>query len=239
MGSPRASSHGKSDQFLTTDRGISHINRPIHKGASMPTGYSVFSDLPAIDFRQLEVNADPNWVLYQIPYRPSSVNRALSNVKLAFARNPSGDRGINEHWITPANPAERWHTNMLGQVLDQTIPALENFFPDSPHTATANAAHATLWQTQGHPLPEEHHTWSSPRLYLTVNMTIEVKRNLPVDGAEWLFVRSRTKAVVDGKLDVVAELWDVEERLVAVAQSLWMVIDSSRVAAVKKDASKM
>nr|POE47142.1 hypothetical protein CFP56_00474 [Quercus suber] len=208
----------------------------------MSLDYSVIPHLPPIDFGKLEANTDPNWVMYNIPYRRSTVNMALSQVNFGMPRRPNPDKRFNEHWISRLNPAERWHNNMLGLLFDHGVPPMENYFPDSPHSAEANAAHASTWMTEGPPPPEQHHSWTSPRHYPTANMTIDVKHGLPKEGAKWVFVRLQTKGVVEGRLDMITEIWDVEGRLVAIAQSLSLVVDLRRAMVTKvgrKDGSKM
>jgi hypothetical protein len=112
---------------------------------------------------------------------------------------------------------------MLGLVIDHCVPPPENFFPDSPMSAQNMADRSALWAEEG--MPSVHPEWSAPRFYMTINMGIEVKKNLPEEGVKWLFTRFRVKGVRDGRFDVGCEIWDQEGELVAVSQQLWMVVE--------------
>jgi acyl-CoA thioesterase len=85
------------------------------------------------------------------------------------------------------------------------------------------ADRSALWAEEG--MPSVHPEWSAPRFYMTINMGIEVKKNLPEEGVKWLFTRFRVKGVRDGRFDVGCEIWDREGELVAVSQQLWMVVE--------------
>ena len=82
------------------------------------------------------------------------------------------------------------------------------------------------WAREG--MPKEHPEWAAPRFYMTVNMGIEVKKNLPAEGVKWLFTRFRMKGVRDGRFDLGCEIWDGEGELVAVSQQVWMVVEVDR-----------
>lgn len=115
---------------------------------------------------------------------------------------------------------------MLGLVIDHCVPPLENFFADSPHSAQATADRSARWARDGP--PDVHPEWSVPRVYPTINMGIEVKKNLPAEGVKWLFTRFRMKGLSDGRFDLGCEVWDEQGELVAVSQQVWMVVEVDR-----------
>lgn len=115
---------------------------------------------------------------------------------------------------------------MLGLVIDHCVPPLENFFADSPHSAQATADRSVRWARDGP--PDMHPEWSVPRVYPTINMGIEVKKNLPAEGVKWLFTRFRMKGLSDGRFDLGCEVWDEQGELVAVSQQVWMVVEMDR-----------
>jgi hypothetical protein len=112
---------------------------------------------------------------------------------------------------------------MLGLVIDHCVPPPENFFPDSPHSAQATADRSARWAKEGP--PAVHPEWAAPRFYPTINMGIEVKKNLPEKGVKWLFTRFRMKGLRDGRFDLGCEVWDEEGELVAVSSQVWMVVE--------------
>lgn len=82
-------------------------------------------------------------------------------------------------------------------------------------------------------MPEQHPEWAAPRFYPTINLGVEVKKNLPAEGVKWLFTRFRMKGLRDGRFDLGCEVWDEGGELVAVSQQVWMVVEVD-VKAMKK-----
>jgi hypothetical protein len=201
----------------------SNTNRSKSRGLSIRTGYTLTPAPAPIDFSKLSANQDPNYIRYQVPWRSGIKNAALTNATFALPRKAPTDKTIREQWLAPTLPAEKWTTPMLGLVIDHCVPPPENFFPDSPHSAQATADRSVLWAAEG--APEKHTEWAVPRFYPTVNMGIEVKKNLPESGVEWLFTRFRMRGLRDGRFDLGCEVWDAEGELVAVSSQVWMVVE--------------
>lgn len=216
-------SHYHHQYVLNQENKNSNTNRLKTAGLTLPTGYSPTPPPPQIDFAKLLTDSDPNYIRYQIPWRPKIKNSALTNVTFAFLRTAPADRAVREQWISPALPTEVWKTPMLGLLIDHCVPPPENFFPESPHGAQASADRSAEWARDG--MPSVHPEWAAPRFYMTVNMGIEVKKNLPEEGVKWLFTRFRMKGVRDGRFDLGCEIWDGEGELVAVSQQAWVVVE--------------
>lgn len=117
---------------------------------------------------------------------------------------------------------------------------MENFYPEAAHNNYSIPARAIQNEKEGR-TTYDHPPWNSPRFYSTVNMSIDIKHSsslpptpLPPHypehsrGEKWLLLQYRMKTCVDGRLDVEIEVWNSKGLLIAVAQSLWYVIDLSR-----------
>lgn len=150
-------------------------------------------------------------------------NSALTNVTFALPRTAPADKAVREQWLSPALPNEVWTTPMLGLVIDHCVPPPENFFPNSPHSAQATADRSVRWAKEGP--PKVHSEWAAPRIYSTISVGIEVKKNLPAEGVRWLFTRFRMRGVRDGRFDLGCEVWDEGGELVAVSEQVWMVVE--------------
>jgi len=194
------------------------------------TGYSPTPAPPPIDFDRLLANTDPNWIRYQVSYKSDTMNKALSNYMAAIPKTPNADKAIKQQWVAPALPGQTWTTDMLGLVVDAAIPAVENFYADSPHSTKATADKCVITARNGP--PEEIPQWSAPRFYPTVNMSMDIKKVLPEQGVKWLFVLVRTKDVREGRFDNLVEVWDESGELVALSQQLWMAVEID-IAALK------
>jgi hypothetical protein len=143
-------------------------------------------------------------------------------------------------WLGLTNPAQRWTMDMLPIGCDMYVPALENFY-DSDRNVQAFARQAQEWAKHG---MTDQTEWRQPRWYTTVNMTVDVKRALPKEGVKWLFTRMKTNEVVDGRLDVLGQIWDDGGNLIALAQYVWFVVETSRAVVTRaakegKEKSKM
>ena len=211
-------------------RVVSNINRRTSKGITQPTGFELDPPIPSINFDRVLENSDPNWFLFQVPYKKKSFNKCLSNILFVFEKEAHQDKNVMQCWLGLSNPEERWTTDKLGIACDMYVPALENYF-GSRRSAQGMVDEAMKWREQG--LPPQHTEWDLPRWYTTVNMTVDVKRTLPAEGVKWLFTRMRTSEVTDGRLDVHGQMWDEGGNLIALAQYLWFVVDTSRSVVTK------
>ena len=64
--------------------------------------------------------------------------------------------------------------------------------------------------------------------YPTMTLNLDVKKQLPEEGVEWLFTRTRAKRIRNGRFDLDIEVWDAEGDLVALSTHSSLVVDSSR-----------
>jgi len=55
-----------------------------------------------------------------------------------------------------------------------------------------------------------------------------VKKLLPQEGVEWLFVRVKAKVIRNGRFDLDVEVWDEKGELVANSVHASLVMDASR-----------
>ena len=121
---------------------------------------------------------------------------------------------------------EKWTNEQLGVLCDLFTPAAENYYKDSRYTIQSIADRAVEVANRGE--SKEHWQWGGDRWYTTMEITIDVKRALPPEGAKWLFTRQKTIDVIDGRLSVRGEVWDEQKNLVALVQSSWLVVENSR-----------
>ena len=217
----------------------SNVNRSIAKGISMPMEMKLDPPIPEINHDALLQHKDPNWTYFQIPYKDPSLNKCLSNIIFSMEKQPCADKSINQMWLGLSNPEQRWTMDMLGIGCDMYVPAVENFY-DSDRSVQGFSKKAQEWAKNG--MPQDSSTeWNQPRWYTTVNMTVDVKRALPKEGVKWLFARMKTNEVVDGRLDVQGQIWDDGGNLIALAQYVWFVVETSRAVvtrATKEGAGK-
>ncbi|KAK6434567.1 hypothetical protein LTR95_009253 [Oleoguttula sp. CCFEE 5521] len=214
-----------------------NVNRSKSNGISITSGYTRQPLEPPLDFDKLPLHQDPHWIRWENSWAPNSPAKWLSNVIIAFRKEPDADRNMSDSWVRWKDPAQQWTTEMLGLVVDLSSPPAENHFEGSLNGQAAYAREAMGWVAEGRQPPMAV-GWRVPRFYPTVSMSIDVKHALPPDGVEWLYVRASTKSVLDGRVDVHVEVWDAEGRLIALSQQMLMALDIGRSPVAKADAGK-
>ncbi len=81
--------------------------------------------------------------------------------------------------------------------------------------------------------------------YPTLVLNLDVKKLLPEEGVEMLFVRVRAKVVRNGRFDLDVSVWDEKEEMVAHSNHASLVLDAARNITrngkgdAKKDGSKL
>lgn len=70
-----------------------------------------------------------------------------------------------------------------------------------------------------------HGIWKARLWYPTMMMDIEVKKALPSEGVEWLFVRAIAKQIKDGRMDLEVIVMDEGMELVALSHHVCLVIE--------------
>ena len=81
--------------------------------------------------------------------------------------------------------------------------------------------------------------WMSPQWYPTLSMDLEIKKLLPEEGVEWLFVRSQATQIKDGRMDVTVWILDEGGELVAISHHVCFIVNiAANMARGKKQAGK-
>jgi acyl-CoA thioesterase FadM len=70
--------------------------------------------------------------------------------------------------------------------------------------------------------------------YPTVLLNIDMKKALPEEGVEFLFVRTQAKRIQNGRLDLEVTIWDETGDVVALSHHVCLVLSASRNTAERK-----
>lgn len=177
-------------------------------GLTLPTGWLKSSLTPApppIDFTQLEKSGeDANWLIDRDPPK-SSFRRASRHVVFHHPKQRP-DLSTVDQWLRfrpggPGSPVVPFPQEALGFVVD-IFPHMAEFFPQV-------SGRGTRW-------------------YPTVALNLDVKRNLPAEGADWLFVRVRAGEIRNGRMDLQILVLDRAGDLVAISSHISLVMSSER-----------
>lgn len=80
--------------------------------------------------------------------------------------------------------------------------------------------------------------------YPTVLLNMDMKKALPEEGVEFLFVRTQAKKIRNGRFDLEVTIWDETGDVVVLSHHVCLVLSASRNTATRKrdapaDASKL
>lgn len=118
-----------------------------------------------------------------------------------------------DEWICLADGG-RFTQRSLGFVVDQ-FPQIVEMYPaeqvadNGKKSGEEEAMRRTKW-------------------YPTVLLNLDVKKALPEEGVEWLFVRVRAKRIENGRMDLEVVVLDEEGDLVAVSDHVCLILSAER-----------
>ncbi|EFX04941.1 thioesterase family protein [Grosmannia clavigera kw1407] len=196
-------------------------------GLSLPTGYvlqpaALPPPPPPADFARLgRDGVDDHWQRRPIP--PGSYRAVMAQTEFYVPKwqlqqpesppkhHPSPQqRSIVDMWIRLAT-GERFTNTLLGFVADVWPYVVESYRPqsdDDPDDAYFDPSQI-FW-------------------YPTLALNLDVKKALPPDGVEWLFVRIASKQIRNGRLDLEVVILDDHHDLVALSHHVSLILDASR-----------
>ena len=210
------------------------------RGISLETGWELHPKPIQASIAKLATDSDPHWISYQTPYHPESWRRVQSYVKF-YVPYEMQDRGIRDHWIRPSDPRTKWTNESLGFAIDICFPMLDNFFPEKSIGHHAAVVAAGLKQKKdrengtlgGEAIDESSGFYDTPATYMSLNVTVEMHKRLPVGGVDWLFLRGRARHAKNGRLNLEVILLDETGDLVALSNQLCQIIDLRRASKKK------
>lgn len=223
-------------------------------GVSLPTHFSLVPpSLPRGVATALRANTDPHWVLQHKP--PAAWRNALQQVHTYIPRGASVAAATVDEWICLAS-GERFTQESLGFVCD-TFPLVPDAYglranPEELEKLSSekedpgnrsNSSSKSDRQSENSPGPPPTSSSSpspspSPSSPTEVNLArfwfptlvlnIEIKKLLPPEGVEWLFVRVRPKQIRNGRMDLEVVVMDEEGDLVALSWHVALLVNGER-----------
>ncbi|KIW12385.1 hypothetical protein PV08_09662 [Exophiala spinifera] len=204
---------------------ITMSNISTETGLSLPTSYALYPPrLPADLLTLARSGRDENYTS-----RPSDpfpqFRRAAQNIQMFLVRPASRPdnhpKAMNDQWVRFApgkKPTGRWTNDALGFLVDMFPQIVEKYV--NPHIEEAEL---------GQQSRDEANTGARAKYwYPTLVLNLDVKKLLPEEGVEWLFVRVKAKAIRNGRFDLDVEVWDTDNELVATSSHASLIVDSSR-----------
>ncbi|KAJ5691344.1 thioesterase-like superfamily-domain-containing protein [Penicillium malachiteum] len=232
-------------------------------GISLQTGWKITTTRP-VDLSKLEFDQDPEWTSYQTAFHKTGFRRAHSYARNFIPKSWPSEIKYTEQWILPGwdclpqgscthTEKAHWTTEMIQFAIDMSFPVQENFFPHIPGKKLpmgSIAATLDFAEKQRQARGQGRTNWRvleddgslepiTQTVNVTLSMSTEIKRNLPVDGVRWLYLRTEVKRIVDGRMDMVILLCDEGLELIAVSQHVAQIIPSAKKHEKRVDNAKM
>jgi len=202
---------------------LTNSNITTESGVNFSTNYALNPAPLAVDLSLLKQDKDENWSqLQEMPF--SSFRKATRNTVFYFPRRGQRKRGSADEWIRFAN-GEKWTNVSLGYVCDMWPMPVEAFIhEDNPYDVSTIQS--------GKDKSKMGKFW-----YPTLLLNLDVKKALPEEGVEWLFVRVDTKQIKNGRMDLEIVIMDEAGEIVALSQHVAFALGSERNLAGRKTGS--
>ena len=206
---------------------LTQSNLFTEEGVSLPTQWALSPPPDA-----LPRGEDPHWVMQkENPY--PKFRKAVNQVRGYLPREGQVAKATVDEWLCFSKPAERFTQESLGFVSDMFPQIVETAFSVAEVQAglgrkatTLNDAAAstalnkvTLAERKG----KVAVFW-----YPTVLLNLDIKKALPPEGVEFLFVRARAKQIKNGRMDLEVTVLDQEGDLVAFSTHVCLILGSER-----------
>ncbi|CAL8576990.1 hypothetical protein XPA_002848 [Xanthoria parietina] len=207
---------------------LTQSNLGTEQGISLQTGWSLHPPpLPLLSSTTaaLKSDRDPNWTRAR---RLSTFRKAAARTECYLPRHGQLAPAMADEWIRLADGG-RFTQTALGFVVDQ-FPQIVEMHPDASAAATASSSgdQGADGDGRGGRSREEEEAMRRTKWYPTVLLNLEVKKALPEEGVEWLFVRVRAKRIQNGRMDLEVVVLDEEGDLVAVSDHVCLIVGAER-----------
>ncbi|OTA83892.1 hypothetical protein M434DRAFT_400595 [Hypoxylon sp. CO27-5] len=192
---------------------LTQSNMDTETGLSLKTSWSLhpYPLPPPADFATLlTTGKDPSWV--EQTDKPYAKFRKVGNrVRTFLPRKGQLAPGLVDEWLRLGS-GENFTNESLGFVCDQFPSVIEG-----------------LWRR------EMNDKSLLPFWYPTVVLNLDVKKTLPPEGVEWLFVRVQTKCVKNGRMDLEIVILDDAGEVVALSHHVVLIVGSERNLAARRN----
>lgn len=201
---------------------ITHSNMHTEEGVTFSTEYKLTPPPVPADLALLKQDKDVGWARQgDMPF--ASFRKATSKTQFHFPRAGQKQRGMADEWIR-LKTGEGWTSASLGYVVDMWPMPVESFLSkENPYDITKNSAAAKppgFW-------------------YPTVLLNLDIKKALPAEGVEWLFVRVATKQIKNGRMDLEVVVFDEGGEIVALSHHVALAVGSERNLANRKTGARI
>jgi hypothetical protein len=196
---------------------LNHANLSAESGVSFLTQWALHPPPYPVNLAQLDKGSDSEWA-EQTAMPFSNFRKASNRVRFFFPKQGQKMRSLSDQWICFRN-GEKFTNEALGYVADMFPQIVESFKADEdPYAVKQNiVADPRTGEKQ----------WAK-FWYPTVVLNMDVKKALPKEGVEWLFVRTQSKIIKNGRLDLEVIVFDAGGDVVCLSHHTVLVLGAER-----------
>lgn len=199
---------------------ITHSNLANEDGPTFDTEWRLDPPPATVDLSALKADHDTYWQERKdMPF--SSFRKATNNFRFYFPKAGQPHVSISDQWMSFRN-GEKFNNVSIGAISD-TFPQLAESFRTgiNPYSIKAEQEHI---DTEA----EARKRGAAKFWYPTLLLNLDIKKALPDEGVEWLFLRLRTKQMKNGRYDLEVIILDETGDIVALSHHVCMVLPASR-----------
>lgn len=209
---------------------LTNSNIPTAEGPSYDTQWRLEPPArPLSSTAALAAGSDAEWLEQKaMPF--SHFRRASQNVRFFFPARGQPAPGVADQWMAFRN-GERFTNASLGLVADMFPQIPESFRARADPYAVGGVGEEAAAVAAAKKGPAKF--W-----YPTLLLNLDIKKALPEEGVDWLFVRTRAKQIRNGRYDLEVVVMDEVGDIVALSHHVCMILPAARNLAARNTANK-
>ncbi|KAE8452111.1 hypothetical protein EG329_001578 [Mollisiaceae sp. DMI_Dod_QoI] len=215
------SQEGREEVIASLTQG----NIAVEDGVTFTTNYCLNPAPLPVSLSSLAQDQDENWArVAEMPF--AAFRKATQRTILYFPREGQRKRSSADEWAKLSS-GENWTNASIGFLSDMWPMPVEAFIGKLNASDVKNPKQAKK--------SEIARFW-----YPTLLLNLDVKKALPEEGVEWLFVRVDTKQIKNGRMDLEVVIMDEGGDIVALSHQVAFAVPAERnLAARRTGASKI
>ncbi|KAF1984506.1 hypothetical protein K402DRAFT_455688 [Aulographum hederae CBS 113979] len=178
---------------------ITNSNLDTETGVTFETGWALHPPPQAADVQKMKAGKDDNWEEWDsVPF--ASFRKASQRVRWFLPRQGQPSKSMSDEWLT-FRSGESFTNESIGFISDMFQQVVENYKKKGEKVA--------YW-------------------YPTLLLNLDIKKAMPPEGLEFVFLRARSKKIKNGRLDLEITILDETGDVIALSNHVSMVLGAER-----------